>query len=123
METSANNPGPDSSKIGVISSVRGAAPGLKGVSGKLRLLVAEAPVGVLQVEPSGAVAIAADGSTPTAIAVDTQQTLLALLRGELNPIVAALQDRLQVDGDIALALRVFMGLQGGSPWSAATRRV
>ena len=123
METSASRPGTEFSGIAALTSMRGAAPGLKGVSGKLRLQVADTPAGVLQVEPSGLVAIAKDDRTQTVIAVDTLQTLLALLRGELSPIVAALQDRLRVEGDLWLALRVLMGLQGGSPWSEATKKV
>lgn len=102
-----------------LTGMRGAAPGLRGVSGRLRLQVANASAGVLQVDPSGAVAIAPGDGSQTVIAVDTHQTLLALLRGELSPVVAALQDRLKVEGDLWLALRVLMGLQGDSPWKKA----
>jgi hypothetical protein len=104
------------------AQVRGEAPGLKGISGKLRLKVAEAAAGVLQIEPSGVVEIVKEGDTTAVVAVDAQDTLTALLRGEMNPIVAHLQDRLLVEGDVALALRVLFGLQAGSPWSDVTRR-
>ena len=122
MAKTSIGPGAESFGMAAITSVRGAAPGLKGVSGKLRLQVADISVGVLQVEPSGAVAIVDDGDAATLLVVDTQGTLAALLRGEVSPIVAGLQDRVRVEGDLALALRVLLGLQAGSPWSVATQR-
>jgi hypothetical protein len=97
-------------------------PGLRGITGRLRLQVADIPSGVLQVEPGGAVQIVNDGSADAVLTVDTAATLTALLQGELSPIVAHLQDRLQVEGDAALALRVLFGLQAGSPWKVETRR-
>jgi putative sterol carrier protein len=101
-----------------IAPAGGKAPGLTGLSGKLRLQVGETTAGMLQIEPSGAIEITQDGEAATLLAVDTQETLEALLRGELNPIVAHLQDRLRVEGDAALALRVLFGLQAGSPWNS-----
>lgn len=123
MGTSSSKLVTDTSGNDAFTSIRGAAPGLRGVSGKLRLQVAETSAGVLKIEPSGAIAIVREDRTQTVVAVDTQQTLLALLRGELSPVVAALQDRLRVEGDLWLALRVLMGLQGGSPWSEADKTV
>lgn len=108
--------------IAAIASVRGNAPGLKDVSGKLRLQVADAPAGVLQVEADGTIGITNDGDAATLVTFDTEDTLAALLRGELSPIVARLQDRVRVEGDAGLALRVFLGLQAGSPWNALTQR-
>jgi hypothetical protein len=97
-------------------SVHGDAPGLKGVSGRLRLHVGDIAAAVLQIEPSGAIELVEVGDAAATITVDTRSTLEAILRTELNPIVAVLQDRLQVDGDLALAWRILLGLQAGSPW-------
>ncbi len=102
--------------------VHGDAPGLKGVSGRLRLHVGDTAVAVLQIEPSGAVELVEAGDAAATIIADTRSTLEALLRTELNPIVAVLQDRLQVDGDLALAWRVLLGLQAGSPWKHVLAR-
>jgi putative sterol carrier protein len=70
------------------------------------------------VEESGEVWIAADGEPCALIAMDTHETLVDLLRGDLPPIVAHLQGRLRFEGDAALALRVLFGLQEHSPWAA-----
>ncbi len=95
---------------------RGEAPGLKGVSGRLRLQVGDVATADLRIEPSGAVELVGVGDAAAVITVDTQSTLTGLLSGESSPIVALLQDRLQVEGDLALAWRVLLGLQAGSLW-------
>jgi putative sterol carrier protein len=102
-------------------SKRGEAAGLEDISGQLRLQIAGAPAGVLKVE-HGAVEIAPDGDAPALLAVDTPQTLLAVLGGESHPFVAYLQGHLRIEGDRALALRIAFGLQAGSPWSGLTPR-
>ena len=76
---------------------RGWAAGLEDISGQLRLQVAGAAAGVLT--------------------VDSQQTLLGVLGGEVHPFVAFLQGRLHLQGDRPLGLRIMFGLQAGSPWS------
>ena len=101
-----------------ISPVGGRAPGLEGISGKLRLQVKDSVAGVLHIEPSGTVKIAMEGDATAVLIADCEATLLALLRGEGSPIVAYLQDRLHVEGDLALSLRVLFGLHAGSPWKA-----
>ena len=99
------------------STVRGRAPGLAGVSGRMHLHVASEPAGVLLVEKNGEVWIVEKGEAGTLIAIDTHETLEQLLSGELPPIVAHLQGRLWFEGDAALALRILFGLQAGSPWA------
>jgi hypothetical protein len=108
--------------MAAMTSVHGTAPGLIGISGKLRLQLADSPAGVLEVAPNGEIGIVSEGEASTVLEVDTTDTLNALLRGDLNPIVARLQNRVRVEGDVALVLRVFLGLQAGSPWNVATPR-
>lgn len=100
--------------------IRGQAPGLAGLAGRMRLHVAESHAGVMHVEDSGEVWIIDEGDAETIIAFDSDELLLELLRGDLSPIVAHLQGRLRFQGDAALALRVLFGLQAGSPWSEPT---
>jgi len=95
---------------------RGWAAGLEDISGQLRLQVAGAAAGVLTVD-RGEVEIAPDGDAPAALTVDSQQTLLGVLGGEVHPFVAFLQGRLHLQGDRPLGLRIMFGLQAGSPWS------
>jgi putative sterol carrier protein len=94
---------------------RGRAEGLDGLSGRLRLQVAGAPVGVLKVE-DGEVEIEPDGEASTLLKADSEPTLVSLLSGELQVIVAALQGRARVEGDIGLVIRIFFGLRAASPW-------
>lgn len=98
------------------SARRGRAAGLGGITGRMELRIDDQPVGILDVE-DGVAIIASEGEAPaTAICAD-EGVLMALLSGELHPIVARLQGRLRVTGDIALALRILLGLQAASPWS------
>jgi hypothetical protein len=100
---------------------RGPAKGLSGLAGRIRLEAAGAPVGVLQVA-DGAAGIGPDGEAAATLRADALQTLVQLLGGELHPIVARLQNRVRLEGDVALVLRVFLGLQAGSPWSGLMPR-
>jgi hypothetical protein len=99
----------------------GPASGVADLAARVRLLIGEDPVGVLNVA-GGAVSIAHDGASDGTMAADTLQTLVRLLAGETHPIVARLQNRVRVDGDVALIVRVFLGLQAGSPWSGLLPR-
>jgi len=51
------------------------------------------------------------GDANAAAICDSAETLAAIVRGELNPVVAALQDRLQLRGDLAFAVNVILGVQ------------
>ena len=66
--------------------------------------------------------IASEGEAPAAAICADEGVLMALLSGELHPIVARLQGRLRVSGDVALALRILLGLQAASPWSKTLHR-
>lgn len=98
------------------ASLRGPGSGLTGLSGRIRLQVAGTDVGVLKVA-GGAAEIAPDGEADATVNAETLPTLVGLLAGEVHPIVARLQNRVSADGDGALIVRVFLGLQGDSPWS------
>lgn len=103
--------------VAAFSSIRGEAPGLKGLAGRIGLQVAGAPVGVLLIEKSGEVGIVPPDAATTQLLTDSEETLENLLSGEMNPIVAYLQGLLRVQGeDSVLVLRVLLGLQAGSPW-------
>jgi hypothetical protein len=91
------------------------------LAGRIRLQVAGTDAGVLRVA-NGEAEIGPDGEAAGSVSADTLQTLVGLLGGEVHPIVARLQNRVQVDGDVPLILRVFLGLQAGSPWSGLVPR-
>jgi putative sterol carrier protein len=99
------------------TSVRGTAPGLEGIPCHVDLHIAKTRAGVMVIDEGGEVRISDQGEPNTLLAVDCDETLVDLLRGDLPPIVAHLQGRLRFDGDRDLALRVLFGLQEGSPWA------
>ena len=99
----------------------GPAPGVEGLAGKLRLMIADAPVGLLAVE-RGVVEICPDCEAPAVVRVEDQATLIQLLGGELHPMVARLQQCLVIEGDSRLALRILLALQAGSPWTGLVPR-
>ena len=92
----------------------GPAPGVEGLAGKLRLMIADAPVGLLTVE-RGAAEILPDCDAACVLRAKDQATLIQLLGGELHPIVARLQQCAVIEGDSRLALRILLALQAGSP--------
>jgi hypothetical protein len=104
-------------------SRRGPAPGLGRLSGSIGLRVANERIGSLRV--GAAAAEIAPGGEPEGAAslnADSLATLVALLGGELHPIVARLQNRISVDGDAAFIIRVCLGLRAGSPWTGLVSR-
>lgn len=98
------------------TSRRGPGSGLSGLAGRVRLQVAGADAGVLKVANSEA-EIGPDGEADATLNADTLPTLLGLLSGEVHPFVARLQNRVSVEGDLGLIVRVLLGLQADSPWS------
>ena len=66
-------------------------PGLEGLSGRLRVEVMGKGSVVLEVKDGQARFLPADGDAVATAIVDSEETLRALQRGRLNPVVAALQ--------------------------------
>jgi len=90
-----------------------AMPSLAGLSGRLRVDVAGHPAWVLEIHDgtvSGRPALHAEDADAV-LQVDSEETVAALRRGELNPVVALLQGRMHPEGDGALAIRIILGLQ------------
>lgn len=95
------------------------APGLAGLYGRLRFTVAGKPVATLVVEGIY-VALVPDIHGPadaTAVCAD-DETMRKLLRGELNPFIASMQQQARMAGDRGFGTRVVLGLQVGSPFAA-----
>jgi hypothetical protein len=102
-------------------NVRGRAPGLEGLSGRIVLKVGDKPVGALEIDSDGATSVVGDTSGAAAtITVNCEDTLTGMLGGDLSPIVMELRGRTRIAGDTRFALQVLNGLQAGSPWTATT---
>lgn len=100
----------------------GHAPALEGVSGRLRLDVGGDPVGTLEIREGEVTFHHGDSTTVDAVAAcDSVETLHAITDGTLNPVVASLQNRLEITGNRAFAIRVVLGLLGSSPLRNKTR--
>jgi putative sterol carrier protein len=88
-------------------------PSLAGLSAQLRVDVAGHPAWVLVIHDgtlSGRPAAGAEDADAI-LKCDSEETLAAFHRGQLNPVVAMLQGLIYVEGDMTLAIRVILGLQ------------
>jgi putative sterol carrier protein len=97
----------------------GNAPGLAGVYGRLRIVVAGKPIGTLVIEGTY-VALIPDTSGPadTVVMCSDESVMRKLLRGELNPFIASMRRQARLLGDRGLGTRVAFGLQAGSPFAS-----
>ena len=95
------------------------APGLAGLYGRLRINVAGRPVATLVVEGMY-VALIPDTSGPAdaTIICSDDEVMRSLLKGELNPFIAAMRRQARVAGDRGFGTRVVLGLQVESPFAA-----
>ncbi len=92
-------------------------PALAGVVGRLRLQIGGKTVGVLVVHDGHLELTADDGSVDATMVCSTREDAIAVLRGEVNPVVAALRNRMRLIGDQTFAAKVIMGLRAGSPFA------
>jgi hypothetical protein len=99
--------------------IRGHAPGLVGISGRVLVRTGGQALGVLKVDDGDVEFTPGEGPAEATLTVADRQDLALILRGQLNPLVAALQDRLEADGDLVLAVEVILGLEAGSPFAGA----
>lgn len=103
--------------LGAQGILEGDAPGLAGIVGRMRLVVEDQPLGVLDVD-NGHVKLVPDGGAVDVTAVcATRDTLIRLLRGQLNPVVMALQSLGRLQGDRERGVKILYGLRAGSPFA------
>jgi putative sterol carrier protein len=86
---------------------------LAGLSARLRVDVGGQPARMLEIHDGTFSSRPAAGAedADAVLQCDSEETVAAFRRGELNPIVAMLQGRMHPEGDAALAIRVIQGLQ------------
>jgi putative sterol carrier protein len=101
----------------IADGTRGHVPGLRGISGRLNLCVETETYGAIEVEDGEVVFRSKDGEGDAVAICDRVETLVAIGHGELNPVVAALQNRLELQGDRAFAIKVIRELHGTSPFA------
>jgi putative sterol carrier protein len=92
------------------------APALAGVSGRMRFMVGDKPMGVLVVD-NGHLSLIDDGNpVDVTVICATREIVMRLLRGEINPVVAALKGEIRQRGNRELGVKVALGLRAGSPF-------
>jgi putative sterol carrier protein len=92
------------------------SPALSGVSGRMRLMVEDKALGVLIVDDGHLSLTDDDGAVDVTITCTTRDVLVKLLRGEVNPVVAALRGEVRQRGNRELGAKVILGLRAGSPF-------
>ncbi len=97
---------------------RGRIPGLSGISGRLSLHVDGDACGAIEVEDGEVIFRLGAGESDAVAICDSVETMVAIGQGQLNPVVAALQNRLELEGDRAFAIKVIRELHGTSPFAA-----
>jgi hypothetical protein len=95
------------------------APGLSGVVGRMRLLVAGQPVGLLVVDNDRVKLTPDAGPVDVSLECSTREHLVDALRGELNPVVAALRGWARLQGNREMGVKIIYGLREGSPLASA----
>jgi hypothetical protein len=93
------------------------APGLVGLTGRLRVEVVGKGVGILEVKEGQARFLPGDGDAAATAIVDGEESVRALLRGRLNPVVAILRGHLDLQGDLDFAIRAILGLHVAGPFA------
>ena len=85
---------------------------LAGSSGRLAFQVDGSTVTVLQMDDEHIEVVGGDGGEPRGLALcKSEDDVRALLRGDLDAIVAVLQGRLAFGGDVLFGLRVMRALR------------
>ncbi|HXT95296.1 MAG TPA: hypothetical protein VN853_03285 [Polyangia bacterium] len=97
--------------------LEGEAPGLAGIVGRMRLLVRDQPVGVLEVNNGRAKLVPDGGAVDVTATCISRDVVIKLLRGTINPIVMALQSEGRLQGDRERGVKILYGLRAGSPFT------
>jgi putative sterol carrier protein len=98
-------------------------PSLEGWKGRLRVDERTTPIGTIQVD-DGELTLLAETSNPDAVYVtDDRADMRRIVEGKLNPIVAAVQGRLGLRGDLEFAIRVILALNAAKLSPDALRGV
>jgi hypothetical protein len=86
---------------------------LEGIGCTVRFVVGQEPYITLKVHDGDVDIVPNDVAVDVTFRCQTMEDAQQLLRGELNPIVASLQGRLNLEGDYGLAVKVLYGFHGG----------
>jgi putative sterol carrier protein len=93
-------------------------PNLRGVSGRLGLKIGSIPSAILEVNDGIVRLREASGpaATDAVVICEEPEDASMIVKGKLNPVVATLQGRIQIEGDLGFAAQVLLALNAGSPF-------
>jgi hypothetical protein len=97
--------------------LEGEAPGLAGIVGRMRLMVNDQALAVLEVNNGRARLVPDGGAVDVTATCISRDILIRLLRGRINPIVMALQAEGRLQGDRERGVKIVYGLRAGSPFA------
>ena len=86
---------------------------LEGISGTARFVTGQDPYITLKIHEGDVDMVPNDVPVDVTFRCQTKEDAQRLLRGEINPVVATLQGRLEFEGDLGLAVKVLYGFHGG----------
>ena len=92
------------------------SPALAGISGRVRLTVDDENLGVLVIDDGHLALTDDEGPVDVTVTCATREDLVKLLKGEINPVVAALRGLVRQQGDRGFGAKVILGLRAGSPF-------
>jgi len=104
-------------ELGAEGSREVEAPGLAGIVGRMRLVVAGTGVGVLEIDNGRAKLVPDRGAVDVTLNCATHEVLVRALRGQLNPVVAALRNEAGLQGNREYGVKIIYGLRDGSPFA------
>jgi hypothetical protein len=78
------------------------------------------PIGALEVHDGSAEFLPGAEAGDVTADFSNGEDIRRMLRGELNPVVAALQRRVLLSGDSTLAARIILGIRSGAAFSPVT---
>lgn len=115
METTASSSFDTNAIVGNGALLATAIPDLAGYSGRLGIEVGGQMAAALQITDGHVDLVpATDQPVDAVIALRTLDDLRQIIRGQLNAVVAALQARLALRGNGAVALKVIRGLHANA---------
>jgi hypothetical protein len=108
---------PSTEQFGLEKSWEVDAPGLSGLVARMRLVVGEDGVGVLEVDNGHATLGPDRGAVDVTLHCATRDILVRALKGQLNPVVAALRNEAGFRGNREFGIKIIYGLREGAPFA------
>jgi len=88
---------------------------LTGLKGRLRVDLGSKVAYMLEIGDGAVTVKPGDGEADAVAICDSEESVAAFRRGELNPVVAILRGQLSLTGNLVFAIKVIRGLRTLTP--------